>query len=40
MEAIPEILHLQAGSQEAFRQLVEAYQQMVYSARWLRFIYA
>ena len=31
MEAIPEILHLQAGSQEAFRQLVEAYQQMVYN---------
>jgi RNA polymerase sigma factor (sigma-70 family) len=31
MEAIPEISHLQAGSQEAFRQLVMAYQQMVYN---------
>jgi RNA polymerase sigma factor (sigma-70 family) len=31
MEVIPDIIHLQEGSEEAFRHLVKAYQQMVYN---------
>ena len=31
MEVIPDIIQLQAGDEEAFRQLVKTYQQMVYN---------
>ena len=31
MEVIPDIIHLQEGSEEAFRHLVKTYQQMVYN---------